>query len=95
MRKNLRNTMATTDLKHVTQAWDDFFEAEKIFSKEELNAQGWMTIYDVQEKMPDSPVKSVANRLFNSASHESKSFKVNYRGGARSYTFFRPKIKKA
>jgi hypothetical protein len=85
--------MATTPVKDkVASAWEEFFEAEKVFSKKELNEQGWLTCYDIQEKMKDVPIKTIMNKMFSSSAHDRKTYKIEYRGGARSFTFFRPKV---
>jgi hypothetical protein len=86
MRKKTTHTLDTAAL---TKAWDDFFEENKVFTKEQLNAKGWMSINDIAKKTGFSE-RSVLNKMGSSTS-EKKKFLVKHNCSVREMNFYRLK----
>jgi len=84
--------MATTNLKNVNKAWEAFFESEKIESKEELNAQGWMTVGDVHAKFQDRSYSAIDYMLNGSTVHEKRLAKIQLGKRVKEMQLFRPKV---
>jgi len=77
------------DTAALTKAWDDFFEENKVFTKEQLNAKGWMSINDIAKKTGFSE-RSVLNKMGSSTS-EKKKFLVKHNCSVREMNFYRLK----
>jgi hypothetical protein len=75
------------DVANVKDAWNKFFEENKVYTQKELNDEGWLDLYEIAENLHLS--HSGAFSKMKRMNIENKSFQI-YRGGkTRMVNFFR------
>jgi hypothetical protein len=84
-----KKTTQSLDVANVKDAWNKFFEENKIYTEEELHVDGWLDLYEIAERLQLS-TSGAASKL-RRMNVENRAFNI-YRGGkSRLINFFRLK----
>lgn len=84
-----KKTKQSVDVANVTDAWQAFFDGNRIDDDEQLRNDGWLDIYTIAEKI-NRAVCTIATKP-ERFGLDSKIFKVYRNGRVREVRYCRPK----
>jgi hypothetical protein len=85
-----KKTKQPLDAANLINAWDALFKAEQVLSKEQLNKDGWLDVYEIAERL-NIGHRSACERM-KKLKAEHKKFSILWSDGkTRSVNFFRLK----
>ena len=84
-----KKTKQSVDVAAVADAWQAFFDNNRVDEDAELRKAGWLDIYTIAKKINRAPV--TINAGPERFGLESKVFKVYRSGKVRQVTYCRPK----